>query len=152
MTGHALVIGEALVDVVHRLDGTVDEHPGGSPANVALGLSRLGRKVDLLTWFGRDAYGAMVSEHLAESGVHLVPGSDGAEHTSVATATLDSTGAASYDFRLEWQLPTTNALEPAPLVVHTGSIAAVLPPGAADVAALVAVARPDATITYDPNA
>ena len=152
MTGRALVVGEALVDVVHRLDGTVDEHPGGSPANVALGLSRLGRRVDLLTWLGRDTYGAMVSEHLAESGVHLVPGSDGAEHTSVATATLDSTGAASYDFRLEWRLPTTKVLEPAPLVVHIGSIAAVLPPGAADVATLVAVARPDATITYDPNA
>ena len=44
MTGRALVVGEALVDVVHRLDGTVDEHPGGSPANVALGLSRLGRR------------------------------------------------------------------------------------------------------------
>jgi fructokinase len=152
MTGRALVVGESLVDVVHRLDGTIDEHPGGSPANVALGLGRLGRKVDLLTWLGRDAYGAMVSEHLAESGVHLVPGSDGAGQTSVATATLDPTGAARYDFQLEWRLPETAALEPAPLVVHTGSIAAVLPPGAADVAALLAAARPDSTITYDPNA
>ena len=157
MTGRALIIGEALVDVVHRLDGTVDEHPGGSPANVALGLGRLGRRVDLLTWLGRDAYGAVISEHLAESGVHLVPGSDAAERTSVATATLDQAGAASYDFQLEWRLPETDALradalEPAPLVVHTGSIAAVLPPGAADVAALLAAARPVATITYDPNA
>lgn len=152
MTGRALVIGEALVDVVHRVDGTVDEHPGGSPANVALGLGRLGRRVDLLTWLGRDTYGAVISDHLAESGVRLVPGSDAAERTSVATATLDRAGAASYDFRLEWRLPETDALEPAPLVLHTGSIAAVLPPGAADVAALVASARRVATITYDPNA
>ncbi len=152
MTERALVIGEALVDVVHRVDGTVDEHPGGSPANVALGLGRLGRRVDLLTWLGRDTYGAVISDHLAESGVRLVPGSDAAERTSVATATLDRAGAANYDFRLEWRLPETDALEPAPLVVHTGSIAAVLPPGAADVAALVASARRVATITYDPNA
>ena len=36
-----LVVGEALIDVVHRQDGTVDEHPGGSPANVAITLGRL---------------------------------------------------------------------------------------------------------------
>ena len=41
-----LVVGEALIDVVHRQDGTVDEHPGGSPANVAITLGRLGRPVD----------------------------------------------------------------------------------------------------------
>ena len=38
-----LVIGEALVDVVVGLDATTKEIPGGSPANVALGLARLGR-------------------------------------------------------------------------------------------------------------
>ena len=36
MTEHALVIGEALVDVVVRVDGSTDAHPGGSPANVTL--------------------------------------------------------------------------------------------------------------------
>ncbi|MCR1982067.1 hypothetical protein NSA53_07415, partial [Cellulosimicrobium cellulans] len=40
---HVLVVGEALVDVVHRADGSVAEHPGGSLANVALTLGRLGR-------------------------------------------------------------------------------------------------------------
>ena len=34
-----LVMGEALVDVVTRGDD-VDEHVGGSPANVAFGLGR----------------------------------------------------------------------------------------------------------------
>ncbi len=44
----ALVIGEALVDIVRDPAGS-REHPGGSPANVAYGLGRHGRPVDLLT-------------------------------------------------------------------------------------------------------
>lgn len=36
-----VVIGEALTDVVTIPEGTT-EHPGGSPANVAYGLARLG--------------------------------------------------------------------------------------------------------------
>ncbi|GMA34933.1 PfkB family carbohydrate kinase [Demequina litorisediminis] len=46
MSDHALVIGEALIDAVRRADGSLTEHPGGSPANVALGLSRLGRDAE----------------------------------------------------------------------------------------------------------
>jgi len=153
-TPRALVVGEALVDVVERPDGTSSEHPGGSPMNVAIGLARLGREVDLLTWFGRDERGAAIEAHLAASGVHVAPGSDGAERTSVATAVLDETGAARYVFDLEWRLPATggDAAGTAPLVVHTGSIGAVLEPGGPDVARLLAAHRSTSTLTYDPNA
>ena len=51
-----LVMGEALVDVVTRGDD-VDEHVGGSPANVAFGLGRLGHDVALATWIGADRRG-----------------------------------------------------------------------------------------------
>ena len=44
-----LVVGEALVDIVQRADGSVEEAPGGSPANTALALGRLGRRPTLLT-------------------------------------------------------------------------------------------------------
>lgn len=152
MTGTALVVGEALVDVVRRIDGTVDTHPGGSPANVAIGLGRLGRDVELLTWLGADAHGAQVRAHLEGSGVRLAPGSESAPSTSVATATLDETGAATYDFDLTWEIAADAAPVPLPVVVHTGSIAAVLEPGGAAVAALLENARAHATITYDPNA
>ena len=37
-------------------------------------------------------------------------------------------------------------------MVHTGSIAAVLSPGAESVRDIVASLRPGATVTYDPNA
>ena len=146
----ALVVGESLIDVVHRRDGSVDSHPGGSPANVAIGLARLERESHLLTWFADDDGGAAVRSHLTGSAVHLVAGSDGASRTSTATATLDDDGAATYDFDIDWRLPASvPSLDP--VVVHTGSIAAVLEPGAGAVHDLVLAHRASATITYDPN-
>jgi len=148
----ALVVGEALVDIVRRTDGSVSEHVGGSPANVALGLARLGRRADLLTWLGADAYGALVVRHLEASGVSVLRGAETAITTPIATAHLDAEGAATYDFDLVWDLPHAweESTEP-PLVLHTGSIGAALPPGAQKVARLVEARRPTSTITYDPN-
>lgn len=148
----ALVVGEALVDIVHATDGSVTSHPGGSPANVALGLGRLGRDVSLLCWLGEDAHGRAIADHLEASGVILAEGSWGAEHTSVAAAHLNASGAATYDFDLRWELPQGARAQRDAVVVHTGSIAAVLDPGADSVLELIAAARESATITYDPNA
>jgi fructokinase len=151
VSDHALVVGEALVDVMVTPQGTAEERPGGSPANVALGLGRLGRTVELLTWIGLDDYGRMVRDHLEESGVTLVRGSESALHTSVATARLDDSGSAHYDFDLTWAVAPQPAVSRNPLVLHTGSIATVLAPGAASVRSLVERQRASATITYDPN-
>lgn len=151
MTDRALIIGEALIDEVRTQDGAVTAHPGGSPANVAIGLGRLGRDVELLTWLGKDEYGERVSQHLAASRVALAAGSTDAATTSISIAHLDETGAATYDFELEWDVPA-GAVAGDALVVHTGSIAAVLEPGAAGVLRILREARPTATITYDPNA
>lgn len=152
MTGHVLAVGEALVDAVRRPDGSTTEHPGGSLANVALTLGRLGREVRLATWLGRDERGATVRAWLDESHVALADGSDGATRTSVARATLDAAGSATYEFDLEWRVPDGAAADAGTLAVHTGSIAAVLEPGAADVRRLVEAARATSTVTYDPNA
>jgi fructokinase len=148
----ALVIGEALVDVVRRRDGSVDEHPGGSPANVALGLARLRRPVELITWIGDDARGRAIREHLESSGVRLAAGSERAAATSVATATLDDSGAATYTFEIDWQVPAEHVADYGDvLAVHSSTIGAALEPGAAAVLGILAEARVDATITYDPN-
>jgi len=165
VSAYVLAVGEALVDQVLRPDGSSAEHPGGSIANVALTLGRLGRDVRLATWIGTDPRGDLVRGWLAESGVELVPGSDDAERTSVAQATLDDDGSATYDFDLTWQVPaaalpgSATSAEPAAQVggldapaVHTGSIAAMLEPGAAQVRRLLESARTTSTVTYDPNA
>lgn len=151
--GAVLVVGEALVDVVRRADGSVEEHPGGSPANVALGLARLGRTTHLLTHVGDDARGERITGHLRASGVHLVPGSVQPGPSSTAQAVLAPDGSATYDFRLDWAPPSPAPADlPADLLaVHTGSIAATLAPGAAEVERLLAAHHGRATTSYDPN-
>ena len=69
--GSALVIGEALVDVVIHPGQEPVDIPGGSPANVALGLARLGRDAELHCWIGTDERGKAVRAHLEASGVRL---------------------------------------------------------------------------------
>jgi fructokinase len=140
-----LVIGESLIDIV----GT-DEHVGGSPLNVAVGLGRLGREVDFLTRIGDDRYGRRIAEYANAAGVQLVPGSQIAERTSTARATVAEDGSADYEFDLDWQLSGTPTVAP-PLLVHTGSIAAVQEPGCLAVAALVDAYHLSATVSFDPN-
>ncbi len=77
----ALVIGEALIDIVEREGQVTGEHVGGSPLNVAVGLARLGRDVDFLTNIGEDPRGRRIVDYLKNSGVQLVSGStDGRAH------------------------------------------------------------------------
>lgn len=146
----ALVIGEALIDVVERDGRVIGEHVGGSPLNVAVGLARLGHDVDFLTHIGTDAYGRRVAEHVKAAGAHLVSGSTTAKRTPTAVATLDQTGSAHYAFDIDWQLSGTPEVAP-PILVHTGSIGAVLEPGCRAAAALVDTYHPSATVTFDPN-
>ena len=77
MTQCLVVIGEALVDLVWQPGTrTLTACPGGSPANVALGLARLDHPVTLLTRLGADPFGEMILAHLAASGVAVEPGLD----------------------------------------------------------------------------
>lgn len=144
-----VVVGEALTDVVITSDGT-GEHPGGSPANVAYGLGRLGVATGLLTALGNDDRGAAIETHLRSAGVTLLPGSYSLARTSSATATLAEDGSANYDFDVVWDVDPVAPVS-TPKVLHTGSIATFLSPGAGAVKALLEKHRPDCTITYDPN-
>lgn len=140
-----LVIGESLIDIVNG-----DEHVGGSPLNVAVGLGRLGREIDFLTHIADDPHGRRIADHVKSAGAQLVPGSVAAIRTPTAVATLAADGSAVYTFDLDWRLSGTPEVPP-PLLVHTGSIAAVREPGCLAVAALVDAYRPSATVTFDPN-
>ncbi len=150
MTQRALVIGEALIDIVERDGDVIGEHVGGSPLNVAVGLARLGRGVDFLTHIGEDARGRRIAEYVESSGAQLVSGSVAAERTPTAVATLDDSGKAQYVFDIDWQLSGTPEVAP-PLVAHTGSIATILEPGCRATAALLDAYHLSATISFDPN-
>src|SRR5688572_28608115 len=71
-------VGEALVDFVpDRLGQRVSEvqswspQPGGSPANVAIGLARLGATSAMLGVVGEDEFGAFLTRRMAEEGVDV---------------------------------------------------------------------------------
>lgn len=151
MTTKILVMGEALIDAVSDGSGPVVEHVGGSPANVAFGLGALDHLTELATHIGDDSRGQAIAETCRARGVTLVPGSVTERSTSVAHATLDERGAASYVFDIAWHLPAL-AEDAGYGHVHTGSIGATLLPGADDVLATVRSLRATATISYDPNA
>ncbi|MFB6815937.1 carbohydrate kinase [Streptomyces sp. NPDC056347] len=144
-----LVIGECVADIVRR-PGLADRvHPGGSPANVAHGLARLGHATTLLTQLGPDPHGRLIRDHLAAAGVEVR--TDGAPAaTPSAAVELDGAGRATYTFEIGWTLGPV-ALDRPPHHVHTGSVAAVLEPGEATVVGAVESLRATATVSYDPN-
>lgn len=150
-----LVIGEALMDLVIRHGSTeleAEAVPGGSPANVAVALGRLGIPVELETWLGTDDFGVQITSHLKDSKVSVSDHSLGADATPKATAHLDESGAATYTFDLVWDPQTPLPIPQSAEIVHTGSIAAVIAPGGETVLQALAAAKEQALITYDPNA
>lgn len=150
MSQPALVVGESLIDVVRAADGSTSEHPGGSAANVAVALARLGREVRFASSWGDDRRGRVLAERLRRDGVLLAADPHVVGHTSTAQATIGTDGSASYEFDLSWRLATiTDGLDAR--VVHTCSLGAVLAPGRDDVVALLERMRPTATVSYDVN-
>jgi fructokinase len=147
---NVLVVGEALVDVVRR-EGEDVVHPGGSPLNVAVGLSRLGLATSLHTSLGDDEYGHLIEQYLDGADVDLTEALDPASSTSVAEATIDHTGAAIYRFTIDWDPPELDPRVGRFDAVHTGSIGAALEPGATMVESLLVTHRHTATISFDPN-
>lgn len=150
MTADVLVIGEALVDEVTAPGQPPVCHVGGSPANVALGLGSLGHPVTLATDIGADEHGRRIAERCLACQVTLAPGSVGPRPTGVAHARLDDQGVASYTFDLSWAPPLPTGLHGFGHV-HTGSLAATMPPGADTVRDVLRGAHPHATVSYDPN-
>lgn len=148
-TRTTLVIGEALIDVVHELDGSSQEHVGGSPLNVAVGLARLGHPVVLATHLGDDERGRRIQDLLEDESVEVTVSSFDLAQTSTAQATLGKDGAAQYEFTIDW--PAVTGLPRDAAHVHTGSIGASLKPGDASVLDAVRVAHPEATVSFDPN-
>ena len=162
-SGVIAVAGEALVDLVPAPVGDYLEiAPGGSPANVAVALSRLGVPARLLARLSGDLLGARVRAHLEASGVDLGYAVAALEPTSLAMVAVGPDGVPSYDFRVDgtadWQwtdAELARALAPGRaggvVALHSGSLALTTPPGAAVLRGLLARAAATATISYDPN-
>lgn len=152
------VAGEAITDMVPAgEDGLFRAAPGGSPANVAVGLARLEVPVRMLARLSEDVLGRRLREHLRSNGVDLTHSVTASEASSLAIVVLQPDGSAAYDFRVtgtaDWQWTEdelTGALHGVH-ALHVGSLAVTTPPGGAVLRRLAARARSSATVTFDPN-
>lgn len=145
-----LVIGEALVDKIYNpQEDSIKILVGGSPANVAKGLSRLGCSVELVSWLAQDKYGKIIAQELHNDGVYLPKTIFKAEETSTAHVMITEDGSASYKFELDWQLPSMPT-DHKPAWIHTGSIASVLEPGASQLLDYLSHSSLP-PLSFDPN-
>ncbi|RLV50785.1 carbohydrate kinase [Nocardioides mangrovicus] len=146
-----VVVGESLVDIVDRQDGQEpDEQVGGGPLNIAVGLARLDQPALLITQTARDARGERIQQRLHDNEVEVVVAPTASGRTSTATALVDASGAASYDFDLEWTLPHQEL--PDCDALHVGSLGTALDPGRTSVLDLVEQAYGRGTfLSFDPN-
>jgi fructokinase len=159
VTGEVIaVLGEAVVDLVDQGGGLYQAHPGGSPLNVAVGLGRLDRATRLHARISGDAFGRLFRRHLAASGVDGRALIVASEPSTLAVASLDPAGVASYDFWVQgtadWQWTAAELaapLGPDVVALHTGSMTLEVEPGASLVLDLLGRERGRVTISYDPN-
>ncbi|MCI4061103.1 carbohydrate kinase [Micromonospora sp. R77] len=154
------VLGEAVIDLAPSGVGDLfAAHPGGSPLNVAVGLARLGRPTTMLARFSRAAFGRRLQAHAETNGVDVTSAVADDRPATLAVVSLDDTGAAGYDFYLDgtsdwhWTADELTGLPADTRVLHTGSLAVLLPPGADAVADLLARehAAGRVLVSLDPN-
>ncbi|HYN92578.1 MAG TPA: carbohydrate kinase [Pilimelia sp.] len=134
--GHAVVLGEALIDL---LDGECGgervyrQAVGGAPLNVAVAIARLGGAVEFAGAVGDDVLGDRLAAFLADAGVGTRSLRRVPAPTTLAVATFDG---AEPDFRFYGEPPSYGAFGPADLdgtgvaaaqVLYCGSIGLLSP-------------------------
>ena len=153
-----VVAGEALYDLVADARGDLTGHPGGGPFNTARTLGRLGRPVAYLGRLSTDRLGATHERMLREDGVDLRATVRTTDPTTLALASVDADGVASYGFYTHGTaapgLTGAGALAVLPPVVaalHVGTLGLVLEPLAAALEEVVQRLSGHTLVVTDPN-
>lgn len=162
-----LSFGEVLIDFVPTVSGvsltearSYKKAPGGAPANVAVGLARLGVQVGFMGMVGDDAFGHFLIQILSQNGVKV----DGVRYsklarTALAFVSLQTNGERDFMF---YRNPSADMLfTPEDIdvelirsarIFHLGSITLIDEPvRSATLRALEIAAEAGCLISYDPN-
>jgi fructokinase len=151
------VVGEVLIDL---LPEGADRKPvvGGGPANTAKALAKLGIDTQFIDGISTDGYGQMAKDELVNAGVKLdcVKYSD--KPTCLAIVSISDLGSATYEFVIEntatfdftqnW-LPNPHTDRPS--LLHVGTLASVIEPGASALFEWAQSVAKVAPIVFDPN-
>ena len=153
-----VVCGETLIDLVH-VDGEVWRAlPGGSPANTAVALARLGTPAAMLARISGDAFGTRLLSRLVNDGVDVRYVVEAAQASSMAVVDLDDSGGARYSFYLQgtadWQWAAAElpvSFDSSVAAIHAGSMALMMPPGGAVLESMLRRERAERVVSIDPN-
>jgi fructokinase len=151
------VAGEVLIDLIPK---GVYRKPvvGGGPANTAKALAKLGIDTQFIDGISSDQYGQIAKKGLITAGLKLdyIKYSD--KPTCLAIVSLSESGSATYefvientatfDFILEW-LPNPQTERPS--LLHIGTLATVIEPGASVLFEWAQAVAKVAPIVFDPN-
>lgn len=150
-----VVTGEALVDLVIGVDGSVTAKLGGGPYNAARTIGRLDGNVRFMGTLSYDRFGSELLARLAADGVDTAAVTLTELPTTLAAAELDESGAASYRFYLDGTSAPALAAVPAaavaPDAVHAGTLGLVLRPMADTVLAYLEALPSETLVLLDPN-
>ena len=163
----ALTIGELLIDFVSTRKGVTlaespafEKKPGGAPANVAVGLARLGVPSGFVGKVGDDAFGVFLRNTLAEQGVDVthLAATDQAR-TTLAFVSLTPDGSPDFAFyrhpgadMLLCEADIDEEYHRGARALHFGSISlADAAPKAATLKAIGIARAGGQLISYDPN-
>ena len=155
-----LVIGEALVDVVHGINGEIKNIPGGSPANTAVALARLGTKTYMKARTSTDQFGTEIRNYLNNQNVNLDYSLVVKNPSSVVNALIQKDGSAKYEANLRgaadygWTFEELNqVIDPDIQIVQLGSLTSYIEPGATNIEKWFSQLRQSNKylLTFDPN-
>lgn len=155
-------LGEALIDFI-PLDAdnlSYAKNPGGAPANVAVGVSKLGAKSTFVGKVGNDILGSFLKEVLIKEKVsveHMILTDEA--RTGVVFVNLDKNGERSFSFyinpsadRFLKQEELDQDLFKENKILHFGSISLISEPArSATIKAVEYAKEKNMLISYDPN-
>jgi fructokinase len=163
----AIALGELLIDFVPTLSGVslieapaFQKAPGGAPANVAVGLARLGVSSGFMGKVGDDAFGHFLAQTLEQAGVDISALCYAGEaRTALAFVSLMADGERDFMF---YRHPSADMLyRPEELKVgyiqsakifHYGSISLISEPSRSTTLKAIEIAQSAGLlVSYDPN-
>ncbi len=157
MNDQVWVVGEVLIDLIPDRDQHLAV-VGGGPANTAKAAAKLGVETYFIDGISNDEYGQMAKAELLSSNVLLDYAQYSNKPTCTAKVTLSKSGGATYEFVIEdtatfnysssW-LPDPQTYKP--LVLHIGTLATVIEPGASVLFKWAQSVAQVAPIIFDPN-
>ncbi|NIF35165.1 aminoimidazole riboside kinase [Enterobacter sp. Tr-810] len=158
MNAKVWVLGDAVVDLLPESEGRLLQCPGGAPANVAVGVARLGGNSGFIGRVGDDPFGRFMRHTLQQEQVDISHMRlDGQHRTSTVVVDLDDQGERNFTFMVrpsadlyleEEDLPAFAANQ----WLHVCSIALSAEPSRSTTfAAMEKIKHAGGRVSFDPN-